>query len=276
MKKIMSKKLFVAIIVTVLVMPGWASAGRTGPHGDRSPCEYYEDSFVSRVLGLTEEQKDALRELCLETSSDIGALQEGIDALALHETLLAEEIETTAASEKIEEMLGIQNDINLIEAAAALDKALILTAEQRQLILKHINNISDFLGYIADYPGWDKIIDDYNNDIKPFLSRNDDPYGLDLTDEQKLNFMELKEKTDNETTALEEEIRNLGLKDALLAEEIDTETVSSKLDQMATLKTQVAAQNAYAKLEGAQILTPEQRQTLLKKIQWRLMYRKYR
>jgi Spy/CpxP family protein refolding chaperone len=90
---------------------------------------------------------------------------------------------------------------------------------------------------------------------------------LDLTDDQKAALEELKAETRTQIEPRVEEIRELGVDEVLLAEEIDPDDASAKLAEMGNLKCKIAAIRASQKLEAARILTPEQRQIVLERIQ---------
>ena len=93
--------------------------------------------------------------------------------------------------------------------------------------------------------------------------------GIDLTDDQKEAFNELKAKTRAAIEPLAKAMWELGrqMPEILLAEEINIVEAQEKLDQIVSFKCQIASIAANATLEGVQILTPEQRQIIKEKIE---------
>ena len=88
---------------------------------------------------------------------------------------------------------------------------------------------------------------------------------LGITDDQMALFDELKAETRAEIEPLAAEMRELGrqIPEILLVEAINTVDAKEKLEQMVWLKCQISSIGANAGLEGVQILTPEQRFTIL-------------
>ena len=95
---------------------------------------------------------------------------------------------------------------------------------------------------------------------------------LELTQDQKDALQELATNTHNEIKPLIEEMHALRTEmDELLgAEEIDTAVAEQKILELAALKASMTTSALTAKLQGAQILTPEQRESLLmQKAEWK-------
>ena len=90
---------------------------------------------------------------------------------------------------------------------------------------------------------------------------------LDLTDDQKAALEELKAETRKQIEPLVEEIREIGVDEVLLAEEIAPDNAFAVLAEMGNLTCQIAAIRASQQLEAARILFPEQRQIVLERIQ---------
>ena len=207
-------------------------------------------------------------EISDETYEKIKPLIEEMKGLGLKETLLAEEINVDNATAKLEEMVELKTQISSIVADAHLGTVLILTSEQREFIGKHLSNIINLLKYIAEYPDWDKIKKDFEEDILPILEKlHPDHPGhsdyLDLTDEQKEEIGELHSATYDEIKPLKEEIKELGLLETLLAGDINENEATAKLEEMVDLETRISSIAADAALGTVLIFTPEQRQTML-------------
>ena len=268
LKKLAPKMVIVLILAVSLCLPSFALAfpGGHPERPDSGTCPFM--TFIISFLGITDEQIAEIGDLHTETYDTIKPLIEEIKGLGIKETLLAEEIDVDNATRKLEEMVELKTQISSIVANAHLGTVLILTSEQRQLIQKHLTNIINLLKYIAEYPDWDKIKKDFEEDILPILEKlhpdqpgHSDP--LDLTDEQKEEIGELHSAAYDEVKPLKEEIKGLGLLETLLAEEIDVDDATAKLEEMADLETQISSIAADAALETVLIFTPEQRQTML-------------
>ena len=95
---------------------------------------------------------------------------------------------------------------------------------------------------------------------------------LELTQEQKNAFQELLTDTHNEIKPLIEDMHDLRteMDEVLLAEEIDTAVAEKQILDLAALKSSMTTIALTAKLQGAQILTQEQRECILtQKVEWK-------
>lgn len=95
---------------------------------------------------------------------------------------------------------------------------------------------------------------------------------LELSQEQKNAFQELLTDTHNEIQPLIEEMHALRteMDEVLLAEEIDTAVAEIQILDLAALKSSMTTIALTAKLQGAQILTREQRVRILtQKVEWK-------
>ena len=95
---------------------------------------------------------------------------------------------------------------------------------------------------------------------------------LELTPEQKSAFRELLANTKNEIKPLIEEMHGLRteMDELLLEEEIDEAAIETKILELAALKSSMTSIALTAKLDGAQILTPEQRESIFaQKVMWK-------
>ena len=94
--------------------------------------------------------------------------------------------------------------------------------------------------------------------------------GLHLTDEQKAELREIGEATWEEIAPLIEELKPLREEmEALLVadEEIDVEAAYAINKSILEIKSAILSIRASAKLQSAQVLTLEQRETIINKIQ---------
>ena len=246
----------------------------------RSP---FEKIFLRAVLDLTNEQIEALDELQTATEVEVEPLEAALEELGMQlpEVLLAEDIETVAAEALLQEMGDVQCEISSIEAHAGLDAFQIitsekrfLTSEQRQAIVVLAEDALDLFEYISDYPGWDKIKNDFEQYIEPAFAdlhpeRIPREPLLDLTDEQITNFNQLQDDTYAAIEPLEEQIRVLSVDmlGILMADEIAIDDAEDTLTQILAAQCQSVSIGAASLLEGVQILTPEQRQLILEKIE---------
>ena len=90
---------------------------------------------------------------------------------------------------------------------------------------------------------------------------------LDLTDDQKTTLKDLFTDTHDNVKPLIEQIKNLRdeMDEAILAEKIDAATATDLNEKMIAVKSNISGIALNAKLEGAQVLTPEQRAMILEK-----------
>jgi len=279
MKKMLSAHyLMLFVFVVSLCIPQAVNAFPNSRF--RSP---FEKMFLRAVLDLTNEQIEALDELKAATQAEVAPREEALEELGreLPAVLLAEDIDTAAAEELLQEMGDLQCEISSIEANAGLDGFQIvtsekrfLTSEQRQAIVVLAEDALDLFEYIADYPGWDKIKDDFEQYIEPALDDlhperiSREPL-LDLTDEQIADFDQLQDDTYAAIKPLEEQIRVLSLDmlGILMADTIVIEDAEDTLTQILAAQCQSLSIGADSVIEGVQILTPEQRQLILEKIE---------
>jgi len=279
MKKIVSTPYLILFVFGIsLCLPQAVTAF---PHRQCTPL--FKKIFLRAVLDLTNEQRAALDELKTATQAAVEPLEEELEALGMQlpEMLLAEDIDTGAAEALLQEISDVQCEISSIEANAGLEGFQIitsekrfLTSEQRQAIVVVAEDALDLFEYIADYPGWDKIKEDFEQYIAPAL---DDLHPeripreplLDLTDEQRADFDQLKDDTHAAIEPLEEQMRVLGLEllGILMADAIAIEDAEQTLTQILAAQCQSVSIGAASVLEGVQILTPEQRQIILEKIE---------
>jgi len=233
-------------------------------------CPFKE--IIMAVLGITDDQREAFDELKAKTRAEIEPLAKEMRELGrqMPEILLAEEINTVEAQEKLDQIVSLKRQISSIATNVKLEGVQILTPEQRFIILTFVEDVLELLEWIADFPGWDDIKKHFEEYIEPMLvDKISKRLGIDLTDDQKEAFDELKAKTRAAIEPLAKEMRELGrqMPEILLAEEINTVEAQEKLDQIVSLKCQIASIAANATLEGVQILTPEQRQIIKEKIE---------
>ena len=280
------KKIFLVRCITVLILgislclPNFVDAFSN----QRSTCPY-KNRMLTRIFDLTEEQIAALEELKETTQDEIKLLAEDMKELGIlmPEILLAEEIDVEDAASKLDEIVDLQCQISSVEASAGLkgfqiftSEKRFLTSEQRQGIVSFAENALNLFQYISDYPGWDKIKDDYEEYIEPII---DDMHpddisrrpGLDLTDEQIEAFEQLGDDTEAVIDPLEEQKMELGVEllAILMEDDPDIAAAEETLAMILGLDCQISAIAADAVLAGVQILTAEQRQTILEKIESR-------
>ncbi len=89
---------------------------------------------------------------------------------------------------------------------------------------------------------------------------------LDLTPEQKNDLEAIFSDTRDTLKPLLEDMHALrsAMDETFVAEEIDTVKASSQIEEMARLKAQTTTAGLNAMLQAAHVLTPEQRQTIIK------------
>jgi Spy/CpxP family protein refolding chaperone len=99
---------------------------------------------------------------------------------------------------------------------------------------------------------------------------------LDLTDKQKEDLEALRDSTRAQIEPLVEQIQALGLADTILTDDINVAVAEGKIEKMVALQCEIAEISANARLESAQILTPDQRKIVLEKLEQRKEMRKGR
>lgn len=88
---------------------------------------------------------------------------------------------------------------------------------------------------------------------------------LDLTSEQKVELQTIFSETQDTIKPIITDMHELRsqMDQTFLAEEIDTAQATLQIEEMAQLKSQVTTVGLTALLQAAQVLTPEQRQTII-------------
>ena len=249
---------------------------------DNSICTF-KKKILSRLFDLSDEQIAELEELKATTRDEVEPLAEVMKELgaSLPETLLAEEIDVEGAASDLDEIVSMQCDISTITANAGLEgfqivtsEKRLLTSEQREALVVFADNALDLFQYISDYPGWDKIKDDFEQYIEPIIDEchPDNISGkpdLDLTDDQIAALEQLGEDTKAAIGLLEDEILVAGFELLVILMEDDPvmEDAVETLTMILDLDCQISSLSAGAVLEGVQILTAEQRQTILGEIE---------
>ena len=279
MKKIVLIRYLTLFIVSIsLCFPNFVDAFSK----NHSTCPF-KKKILSRLFDLSNEQIEALEELKAATRAEVEPLAEEMkeSASLLPEILLAEDIDVGGAATQFEEVVNYQCDISAITADAGLEgfqivtsEKRLLSSEQREALVVLAENALDLVQYISDYPGWDKIKDDFEQYIAPII---DDIHpdnisrepSLDLTDEQIALFEQLGEDTQAAIEPLEDDMMIAGFElFAILMEDDPVITdAEEKLSAILGLDCQISSLTAGAVLEGVQILTAEQRQTILEKIE---------
>jgi Spy/CpxP family protein refolding chaperone len=91
---------------------------------------------------------------------------------------------------------------------------------------------------------------------------------LKITPEQKQALKGLREKTRSTIASLKQQAAALRYQTAetILAEQIDTENAEAKIAQLIQLRGQIQDIVLHARLQGAQLLTPEQRARILEEV----------
>jgi Spy/CpxP family protein refolding chaperone len=253
-----------------------------------STCPFKKKIF-SRLFDLSDEQIEELEELKAATRSGVEPLVEEIKELGstIPETLLAEEVDVDGAATQLQEVVNYQCEISTITSNAGLEgfqivtsEKRLLSSEQRKALVVIAENALDLIQYISDYPGWDKIKDDFEQYLEPII---DDCHpdnisrkpSLDLTDEQIAALEQLGEDTKAAVEPLEDEMMVAGFELFAILMEDDPVIADAeeKLAAILDLDCQVSSLTAGAVLEGVQILTAEQRQTILEEIEDRQNHR---
>jgi len=234
--------------------------------------------IVLNMMGITDEQIAEMDELKAEIRESIIPIVEQLKDLTISEALLADPVDTLQVYAQFEIMANLEAQMSAIKFDAALRGAQILTSQQRGRILTVITFFTDLVQYIEAFPGWDVIKELHEDYERPeFITEkySHEAHGdhdfIDLTDEQKTDFKNLKDGTFSQIEPLIPQLKQATLEmiPLLLAETIVDADVTAKEEDISSLKSQLAAIGYDAAIEGAQILTAEQRLAILEKIQER-------
>jgi len=225
--------------------------------------------FIYNFFNITDEQQAALEKVRQDTHAAIKPYFEQIKPLSeqLPATLLAADIDTAKAAELFKVITDTEALIIPIEANAKVQAAQILTPEQRADIKGVMTDVNNFIKYILAYPGLDDLRNKYAKRIQKAMIDSKLAF-LNLTEEQKTAFIDLQNETADAIKPIAEQMRTLyqDFAEALLAATIDTEAAATLISQMVEPTTQMADITFNAELDAAQILTPEQRQIIMDKI----------
>ncbi|MCX5901406.1 MAG: Spy/CpxP family protein refolding chaperone, partial [Proteobacteria bacterium] len=225
--------------------------------------------FIYKFFNITDEQQAALEKVRQDSHAAIEPYFEQIKPLGeqLQATLLAETIDTAKAAELFKGINDIEALIIPIEANSIVQGAQILTTEQRADIQGVLTDVTSYLKYIMAYPGLDDLRNKYGKRMQKAMIDTKLAF-LNLTEEQKTALIALQDKTADAIKLIAEQMGTLhqDFTAALLSATVDTEAAASLISQMAEPAAQMADIQFNAVLEAAQILTPEQRQIILDKI----------
>ena len=256
--------LFLAI---ALCVPSITFAQSTTPGQNHPQCPMKK--FIYNFFKITDEQQAALEKVRQDSHAAIEPYFEQIKPLGeqLQATLLAETIDTAKAAELFKGINDIEALIIPIEANSIVQGAQILTTEQRADIQGVLTDVTSYLKYIMAYPGLDDLRNKYGKRMQKAMIDTKLAF-LNLTEEQKTALIALQDKTADAIKLIAEQIGTLhqDFTAALLSATVDTEAAASLISQMAEPAAQMADIQFNAVLEAAQILTPEQRQIILDKI----------
>lgn len=144
MKKVILTAAILLVFGCALFLTGHSRTAAFGPPGHHGSFMHFRHMLgFWNELDLSDEQLDALEELKEETQTEIEPLIEDILELGVEEALLSDEIDTdpSNAQQKLAMLVDLQSQITGIVTDAMLAGALILTPEQRQVLLEEIENI---------------------------------------------------------------------------------------------------------------------------------------
>jgi Spy/CpxP family protein refolding chaperone len=264
-----SFKLFVISLVfgAVVFLPAFSHAAIGG---DRT-CPV-KDIFYN-FFNITEQQQEELKQVKSETYEEIKPFIEEMKVLGeqIPEMLLADNIDTAAASDLIEQMIDPESpmpQMMAIQFNSMVSAAQVLTPEQRADIQEVVKDITDFIDYIMAYPKLDDLKDKYGDRLMRSVIGRKLKF-IDLTDEQITEIIDLMKEIHETIDPIAEELELLEdqLQAALLAENIDTATVAEVSDLMIDLQLQLMSIGLNSQVTAAQILTSEQRSIIKQKME---------
>ncbi len=276
MMKKLNYKLLTVIFIGVFLCSSAMAFGPHNPVGEGFGCPMKK--IVLNMMGITDEQIAEMDALKTEIRESIIHLVDQMKDLTISESLLSDPVDTVQASAQFAIMSNLEAQMSAIKLDAALQGAQILTSQQRGQILTFITFFIDLFQYIKDFPGWDVIKELHEEYGRPEFITEKYSHGahgdhdfIELTDDQKTDFESLKDETILQIKPLIPQLKQTTLEmiPLLLAETIVEADVTAKQTIINSLKSQIAAIGYDAAIEGAQILTAEQRLAILEKIQER-------
>ncbi len=255
--------------VGALCLPVFSlAASDIQPGGNVRICPVKQ--FFYTFFNITEEQQQELQQIKDATRDEMTPYIEDMKELGdqMAETLLTESIDTAAAADLIELMIPPKSAMTVIKLNARVESAQVLTSEQRADIQEVLNDVSDFIDYVMAYPRLDELKAKYGDRlIRAMMDRKLE--FLNLSEEQKDALLALMKATRESIEPISAELEPLGdqLKEALLAETVDTVAAAGIIDRMIEPKEQIMEIKLNAQIEAALLLTPEQRTIIKEKME---------
>lgn len=257
------KALLTLFFAALLFIPGLSSAMPGGNFGPQPQCPM--KLFFYNFFNITVEQQLQLDTLQDATRAQIEPYSNQLHPLMnqLTDIVLADVIDTTKAQDTITAIITLKEKILPIEMDSKVKAAQILTAEQRADMAGVRTDITDFIDYILAYPKLDELKDKYSDRVMRIML-DSGMSELNLTEEQKTAFIALRNETEDAIEPVADSLKVLhdSFADTLLAADIDTEAAAALIDQMIAPASQIETIQYNAQVDGAQILTTEQRQII--------------
>ena len=262
-KSIKIKALLTLIFAASFFFPCVSPAFPGGNLGAKPQCPM--NFFFYTFFKITAEQQLQLAALQEETHAQLQPLTDQLRPLMsqLREDLLADVIDTEKADGVIADIVGLKEKILPIKMDSKVKASQILTAEQRIDMGAVRADITDFIDYILAYPQLDELKDAYSERImRAMLDSNMN--NLNLTEEQKTAIIALRNETQDAIEPIADGLRDLheSFAGVLLISEIDTAAAAELIDQMIAPASLIETLQNNMQVEEAQILTPEQRQSI--------------
>jgi Spy/CpxP family protein refolding chaperone len=119
------------------------------------PCITRWDLFkLMRDIKITDQQKTDLKDIGMQTITDIQPIVQQMDALRkqMTATFLASEIDTAQAESQISEMIELNSQIADIMLHAKLQEAQVLTPEQRATLLEFTTRLDQCIEDLGKIP----------------------------------------------------------------------------------------------------------------------------
>ena len=141
MKKSSKIRLVVMVVLAISIAAPTIMYAAQQVNFWHKPCITRWDLFkLMRDIKITDQQKTDLKDIGMQTITDIQPIVQQMDALRkqMTATFLASEIDTAQAESQISEMIELNSQIADIMLHAKLQEAQVLTPEQRARIYDEV------------------------------------------------------------------------------------------------------------------------------------------
>ena len=155
MKKPSKIRLVVMVVLAISIAAPTIMYAAQQANFWHKPCITRWDMFkLMRDIKITDQQKTDLKDIGMQTITDIQPIVQQMDALRkqMTATFLASEIDTAQAELQISEMIELNSQIADIMLHAKLQEAQVLTPEQRATLLEFTTKLDQCVEDLGKIP----------------------------------------------------------------------------------------------------------------------------